>query len=91
MKTFLLCIYDRKTKQYEKPFTSRSTERIQDEFDVICADSKVSYSKHPEDYEIHELGIFNDSPHHEPEIKNFYYDQPKVIASGRKVPDLAVM
>lgn len=89
MKTHVLSVYDRKTKQYDKIFTSRSTERIQEEFDVICANPETQYSKYPADYEVHELGIFNDSPQHDPEISNSWYPSPKILAQG-KAPLTAV-
>lgn len=83
MKTHVLSVYDRVTKQYDKLFTTRSTERIQEEFDVICADPKAAYSRNPTEYEVHELGIFNDSPHHDPEIKPLWYAAPKILAQGK--------
>jgi len=83
MKNHLLAVYDRITKQYDRPFTSRGTERIQEEFDLICADPKTSYSRKPDEYEVHELGIFNDSPHHDPDIQNTFYPNPRVVAQGR--------
>lgn len=83
MKTNVLAVYDRVTKQYDRLFTTRNLERIQEEFDVICSDPKVSYSRNPQEYEIHLLGTFNDSPHHDPEINNSWLAQPRIVATGK--------
>lgn len=83
MKMFVVCVYDRKTKQYGHTMNVRNIERIQEEFDTVCKNEKSQYSKNPTDYEVHLVAEFNDSPHHDPEIRNVWYDIPKVIAQGQ--------
>lgn len=83
MRMYVLSIYDRKTKQYGHTMNMRNVERVQQEFDDVCANEKSVYYKNPTDYEVHLLGEFNDSPHHDPELKNLWLDVPRVLAQGR--------
>lgn len=82
MKTNIIAVYDRVIKQYGPLMNPRNIERVQEEFDALCKDEKTQYSKNPQDYEVHLLGQFNDSPDHDPEVKNILIS-PKVIAIGR--------
>lgn len=84
MLTHVISIYDRKTKQYSNLMTPRSLERVPEEFKEVCKNPQSQFHKYPEDYEVHHLGSFNDSPHHDPEIPNTWFLQPKVIATGEK-------
>ena len=82
MKTYLIAIYDRKTKMYGPMMNPRSIVRVQQEFTDLCKNPETQYSKHPEDYEVHLLGEFNDSPEHDPHVGNILLQQYQVIATG---------
>lgn len=83
MKTNLVAIYDRVTKQYSNLMCHRAIERIQQEFDDVCANPDSVYYKNPSEYEVHHIGIFNDSPEHDPDLKNELFPRPNVIATGK--------
>lgn len=82
MLTHIIAVYDRKTKQYAQMMNPRNIVRIQQEFDDVCKNPDSIYYKNPEDYEVHQLGCFNDSPEHDPEIQNQWFARPNVIATG---------
>lgn len=83
MKTFVVAVYDRKTKQYGALMNPRNIDRVQDEFDDVCAKPDQIYNKYPGDFEVHLLGEFNDSPEHDPHLVNSWLAAPRVIALGR--------
>lgn len=92
MKSYVIAVYDRVTKMYDAPMFTRSIDRIQDEFDLICKKEDTKYHKNPSEFEVHELGVFNDSPHHDPEIVNLWLPSPRVLATGKNLssPDLSL-
>lgn len=83
MKTNLIAVYDRVTKQYSHVMCPRYIDRIQQEFDEVCKNPDSQYHKNPTDYEVHHIGVFNDSPEHDPDIKNELFSRPNVIATGK--------
>lgn len=83
MKTYVISIYDRVTKGYGNLLYRTNLDRIQDEFDDLCKQPDSMQHKYPQDHEVHLLGEFNSSPHHYPEFKNSWYEQPRVIATGK--------
>ena len=84
MKLHVIAVYDRVTKQYGPLMTPLNIARVQQEFDALCQDPKTDYSKNPTDYEVHELGQFDNAPEHSDSVvKNLWFERPNVIATGK--------
>jgi hypothetical protein len=60
MQKFYYSIYDRKAKFYSTPFLQVNNEVAIREFHDLVADETLAPFKHPEDYELFLLAMFND-------------------------------
>lgn len=61
MSTLLpLCaVYDKKTGLYDTPFTVRHIAEAIREWDVVKKNENTKFAKHPEDYDLFQIGTFD--------------------------------
>ena len=60
MKTKIFTVYDSKAEAYMPPFFMQSTGQAMRVFEDTVKDEEHAFAKHPEDYTIFELGVFDD-------------------------------
>lgn len=56
----LFSVYDKKTGQYQSPFTARHPSEVFREWSVIIKDPNTRYGKHPHDYAVFKVGTYDD-------------------------------
>lgn len=57
----LFCVYDAKASFYLKPFTEQSTVQALRGFDAAVNEGDSQLKKFPDDFELHEIGEFDES------------------------------
>ena len=61
MLTIALSVYDSKADCFSPPFFSRSRGEGLRNFADAGRDQQSSLSRHPEDFSLYQIGVFNDS------------------------------
>lgn len=59
MKLNMYCIYDTATGVYLRPFFMQSDGQATRSFKDIATDADHEIGKHPEDYSLHRIGVFD--------------------------------
>lgn len=60
MKSIILAVYDKKTCTYDQPFTVRHLGDAIREWDVVRKNEQTKFGKHPEDFDLFQIGLFDD-------------------------------
>lgn len=60
MKISIFAVYDKKLKQYNRPFPEMSVIQATRGFHVAVTDPSSQLSHFPKDFELHEVGSFDD-------------------------------
>lgn len=60
MEWKLMTVYDTKAGIYDRPFVARSNGEAIRGFSDAINDAKTTIGKHPEDFNLMEIGIYND-------------------------------
>ena len=64
MKLFAFCIYDAATAAFMRPFFCHTEQQAIRMFKDCVYDENHECGKHPEDYSIHRVGLFDDQNGH---------------------------
>lgn len=61
MKVLVFSVYDKKASAFLAPFTFPARGQAVRAFSDTVNDPKTPFWKHPEDFDLHELGTFNEA------------------------------
>lgn len=61
MRRPVLAIYDSKAELYGEPIVAVAVGVVVREFADRCSDGKSEYWKHPEDFTLFQIGVYDDS------------------------------
>jgi len=61
MKLNIYSIFDSASGLYSRPFFTQSDAEAMRSFEDIATDAEHPIGKHPEDYSLHRIGIFDDN------------------------------
>lgn len=61
MKMLMCAVYDRAVGAFMQPMFFRSANEAIRSFQDACSDGKTDFCKHPEDFHMEALGVFNDA------------------------------
>lgn len=56
----VLAPYDKKTALYQTPFIVRHVGEAIREWDIVTRDKNTKYGKNPEDFDLYQVGEFDD-------------------------------
>lgn len=76
----LLAIHDRALDAFQQPFTVRALGEGIRAFQDAVNDSNTAMHKHPDDYDLYEIGTYDD---HTAKIDQ--HDKPQQIAIGKQL------
>lgn len=79
MKRPVLAIYDVKAKLFQMPMFPAAVGQVLREFSDLVNDGKSAYAKHPEDYQLFQLGFYDDV---EGRFESNEFDAPKLVQSA---------
>lgn len=60
MQKPICSVYDRKIGAFENPFVARHTGEALRDWDNIRKDDKTRFGKNPEDFELYQIGVYNE-------------------------------
>lgn len=60
MKLPVVAVFDKKLGLYERPFTCRMAGEALREWDIIRKDTSTKIGKNPEDFDLFQIGIYDD-------------------------------
>jgi len=60
MKLKMVATFDKKTGLYDPPFTCRHLADALREWDVVKKDPKTKFGKNPEDFDLFQIGEYDD-------------------------------
>ena len=78
MKTNCFSIYDEKSETYGVPFFMLNNQMALRAFADLGADPETTIGKHPEDYKLYQIGVFDDST-----SKLTHTQPPEYLATAR--------
>lgn len=76
MQKFIFSVRDIAADVYSNPFTSQNQLTATRDFAHACSDPNSSLSKNPEDFQLYQLGTFDD------ELGVLEGHQPKLVANA---------
>lgn len=60
MQQPMIAVYDKKTALFERPFVVRHVGEAIREWDIVTKDSNTKFGKNPEDFDLFQIGFFDD-------------------------------
>lgn len=79
MKFSVFSIYDRAAQAYGRPFVAPHVGIAMREFEDVVNNDKSDLFRHPDDYSLFEIGIFDDSS------AELEASKPKQLATARQI------
>lgn len=79
MKRPVLAIYDIKAKLFSQPMFPVAVGQVMREFGDMVNDGKSPYAKHPEDYQLFQIALFDDV---EGVFEPMEFNAPKLVVSA---------
>lgn len=60
MLSNVISVYDKKTGLFDKPFVVRHNGEAIREWDIVTKDTQTKFGKNPEDFDLYQIGTYND-------------------------------
>lgn len=60
MQLKMVAVFDKKTALYDPPFSVRHTGDAIRQWDIVRADKETKFGKNPEDFDLFEIGTYDD-------------------------------
>lgn len=77
MEQSVVSVFDKKTGLYGNPFIVRHVGEAIREWDVVRKNPETKYGKNPEDFDLMEIGSYDDSKGHFTNLQS-----PRTLQSG---------
>lgn len=61
MQNKIIAVYDKKTGLFNMPFAVRHNGEAIREWDIVRKDDKTKYGKNPEDFDLYQIGEYDDA------------------------------
>lgn len=56
----MIAVYDKKTALFDAPFSCRHKNEAIREWHIVASDRNTKFGKNPEDFDLYEIGTFNE-------------------------------
>ena len=76
----VVAVFDRGISSYGRPFAVPHVGQAVREFTDLCQDRENPIGKHPQDYQLYELGIYDDSSGRFDNL-----NEPRLLISGSDI------